>query len=365
MLYRNMYWLLYILDMRFVLFLCTTAVWQFAINEYEWMNEWLQQIIYFCTFFVCVHFFSVSICVLCFFLLWAASYDGLMPSLAACHCNNWYVYVMYMLNKLSLSLLCGPTRDTGLHRKRRPAPEKILQWSSLPTAIGFGAGCTLYFFSFWNINCVLGLCCIWVVIGLIQTYSSILSDKRAVHTSIPSPAVATIVAVKRLKRSCWDRDESGAREMRQAVAPSGWDTASGQVVIDGQAASESALQSSPTRRRRRHQPRRYKFLPEMSLCKFNHAPRRRGGWEEMAGDARRWSRLDEIWRRELGSVVLCCNEWKTARIWSATERHHYIVTSSRPRDRSNCISAVGSVASRSIQASPSQHVRNSKIRCLF
>jgi len=39
MLYRNMYWLLYILDMRFVLFLCTTAVWQFAINEYEWMNE--------------------------------------------------------------------------------------------------------------------------------------------------------------------------------------------------------------------------------------------------------------------------------------------------------------------------------------
>jgi len=34
MLYRNMYWLLYILDMCFVLFLCTTAVWQFAINEY-------------------------------------------------------------------------------------------------------------------------------------------------------------------------------------------------------------------------------------------------------------------------------------------------------------------------------------------
>ena len=30
----NMYWLLYILDQRFVLFLCTTAVWQFAINEY-------------------------------------------------------------------------------------------------------------------------------------------------------------------------------------------------------------------------------------------------------------------------------------------------------------------------------------------
>ena len=33
MLYRNMYWLLYILDLRFGLFLCTTAVWQFAINE--------------------------------------------------------------------------------------------------------------------------------------------------------------------------------------------------------------------------------------------------------------------------------------------------------------------------------------------
>ena len=33
MLYRNMYWLLYILDMRFDFF-CTTAVWQFAINEY-------------------------------------------------------------------------------------------------------------------------------------------------------------------------------------------------------------------------------------------------------------------------------------------------------------------------------------------
>ena len=32
--YRNMYWLLYILDLCFVLFLCTTAVWQFAINEY-------------------------------------------------------------------------------------------------------------------------------------------------------------------------------------------------------------------------------------------------------------------------------------------------------------------------------------------
>ena len=34
MLYRNMYWLLYVLDLRFVLFWCTTAVWQFAIYEY-------------------------------------------------------------------------------------------------------------------------------------------------------------------------------------------------------------------------------------------------------------------------------------------------------------------------------------------
>ena len=31
---RNMYWLLYILDLHSVLFLCTTAVWQLAINEY-------------------------------------------------------------------------------------------------------------------------------------------------------------------------------------------------------------------------------------------------------------------------------------------------------------------------------------------
>jgi len=42
-----MYWLLYILDMRFVLFLCTTAVWQFAINEYEWMNEWMKSVLNF------------------------------------------------------------------------------------------------------------------------------------------------------------------------------------------------------------------------------------------------------------------------------------------------------------------------------
>ena len=40
-----------------------------------------------------LHFFSVSICVLCFFV-WAASYDGLMPPLAACHCNNSYALSM-------------------------------------------------------------------------------------------------------------------------------------------------------------------------------------------------------------------------------------------------------------------------------
>ena len=62
-------------------------------------------VIYFCTFLLFVCTFFLSVCVLCF-LLWAASYDGLMPSLAACHCNNWYVCVMYMylVNKLSLSL---------------------------------------------------------------------------------------------------------------------------------------------------------------------------------------------------------------------------------------------------------------------
>jgi len=40
MLYRNMYWLLYILDLRFVLFLYTTSVWQFAINEYVMLWRW-------------------------------------------------------------------------------------------------------------------------------------------------------------------------------------------------------------------------------------------------------------------------------------------------------------------------------------
>jgi len=55
--------------------------------------------------------FIAYVCALCRFYcvclyFWAASYDRLMPSLAACHCNNWYVYVMYMylVNKLSLSV---------------------------------------------------------------------------------------------------------------------------------------------------------------------------------------------------------------------------------------------------------------------
>jgi len=37
-----------------------------------------------------LHFFSVRMCVLCSLLL-VASYDGLMPPLAACHCSNWCV----------------------------------------------------------------------------------------------------------------------------------------------------------------------------------------------------------------------------------------------------------------------------------
>jgi len=41
MLYRNMYWLLYILDLRFVLFMCTTVVWQFTINKYFTINEYV------------------------------------------------------------------------------------------------------------------------------------------------------------------------------------------------------------------------------------------------------------------------------------------------------------------------------------
>ena len=37
-----MYWLLYIIDLCLVLFLCTTAVWQFAINEYVMLcYDWL------------------------------------------------------------------------------------------------------------------------------------------------------------------------------------------------------------------------------------------------------------------------------------------------------------------------------------
>ena len=44
MLCHNVYWLLYIFDLCFVFFLCTTAVWQFAINEYviRWhlLDDW-------------------------------------------------------------------------------------------------------------------------------------------------------------------------------------------------------------------------------------------------------------------------------------------------------------------------------------
>ena len=57
----------------------------------------------FARFFCLCALFSVSVCVLCF-LLWAASYYGLMPSLAACHCDNMYVMYMYLVNKLSLKV---------------------------------------------------------------------------------------------------------------------------------------------------------------------------------------------------------------------------------------------------------------------
>ena len=58
----------------------------------------------FACFFVCVHFSSVSICPLCF-LLWAASYDGLVPSRQpAIVTIDVYVMYIYLANKLSLSL---------------------------------------------------------------------------------------------------------------------------------------------------------------------------------------------------------------------------------------------------------------------
>jgi len=46
----------------------------------------------FCTFF-CQY-----MCIM-FFLLWAASYDGLMSPLAACHCNSDVYYLCYVLGK--------------------------------------------------------------------------------------------------------------------------------------------------------------------------------------------------------------------------------------------------------------------------
>ena len=45
-----------------------------------------------CTFLLSVYVHYV-------FLLWAASYDGLMPSLAACHCYNWCICYVYLLRK--------------------------------------------------------------------------------------------------------------------------------------------------------------------------------------------------------------------------------------------------------------------------
>jgi len=61
--------------------------------------------IYFCTFFVFCTFF-LALYVYYVFLLWAASYEGLMPPLAACH----IIYVMYLANKLSLSLMARNSR---------------------------------------------------------------------------------------------------------------------------------------------------------------------------------------------------------------------------------------------------------------
>ena len=55
-----------------------------------------------------LHFF-LSVYVYYFFV-WAASYDGLMPPLAACHCSNIHMHYqcyvgLYLANKLSLLYL--------------------------------------------------------------------------------------------------------------------------------------------------------------------------------------------------------------------------------------------------------------------
>ena len=63
-------------------------------------------------FFVFCTFFCQDMCIM--FFVWAATYDGLMPPLAACHCNSWYVLSMlcrptWQINSLSLSLSQQPT----------------------------------------------------------------------------------------------------------------------------------------------------------------------------------------------------------------------------------------------------------------
>jgi len=62
--------------------------------------------IYFSTFFFVffLNFFCQYMCIM--FFVWAASYDGLMPLPAACHCNSLYVLSMlrtWQINSLSLT----------------------------------------------------------------------------------------------------------------------------------------------------------------------------------------------------------------------------------------------------------------------
>ena len=57
----------------------------------------------FARFFVFCTFLSVYMYYV--FFVWAASYNGLMPPLAACHCNSWYVLSMlctWQINSVSL-----------------------------------------------------------------------------------------------------------------------------------------------------------------------------------------------------------------------------------------------------------------------
>jgi len=48
---------------------------------YMYMSFIFARFLFVCTFLLSVYVHYV-------FLLWAASYDGLVPSLAACHCYN-------------------------------------------------------------------------------------------------------------------------------------------------------------------------------------------------------------------------------------------------------------------------------------